>query len=78
MTRVSALQQCLADNKSGSSGVLKMRWAIAPDGSVQNLKCISPESASTPFAQCVTGVLKGLRFPKTAQGRSEVTFPFKF
>ncbi len=78
MTRVSALQGCLTDNKSEQSGVLKMRWAIAPDGSVQNLKCISPESANTPFAQCVTGVLKGLRFPKTAQGRPEVTFPFKF
>jgi hypothetical protein len=78
MTRVSALQACLADNKSGGSGVLKMRWGIAPDGAVQNLKCISPESANTPFAQCVTGVLKGLRFPKSAQGRPEVTFPFKF
>jgi membrane protein involved in colicin uptake len=78
MTRVSALQQCLAENKSGESGVLKMRWSIAPDGSVQNLKCITPESASTPFAKCVTNVLKPLRFPKTVQGRSEVTFPFKF
>ncbi|HVO17681.1 MAG TPA: GYF domain-containing protein [Anaeromyxobacter sp.] len=78
MTRVSALQQCLADSKSSGSGVLKMRWSIAPDGSVQNLKAISPENAATRFAGCVTDVLKELRFPKTAQGRSEVTFPFKY
>ncbi len=78
MTRVAALQQCLADGKSSGTGVLKMRWGIAPDGSVQNLKCISPENANTPFAACVTNVIRGLRFPKTAQGRSEVTFPFKF
>ena len=78
MTRVSALQQCLADSKSSGAGVLKMRWSIAPDGSVQNLKAISPENASTKFAGCVTDVLKGLRFPKTVQGRSEVTFPFKY
>jgi hypothetical protein len=78
MTRVSALQQCLADNKSGGGGVLKMRWSIAPDGAVQNLKCITPDTASTPFAACVTGVLKSLRFPKTVQGRQDVTFPFKF
>jgi hypothetical protein len=78
MTRVSALQQCLAENKSGDSGVLKMRWGISPDGSVQDLKCITPEHASTPFAACVSGVLKGLHFPKSTQGRSEVTFPFKF
>jgi cytoskeletal protein RodZ len=80
MTRVSALQGCLTDKGGGGGGggVLKMRWSIAPDGGVQNLKCITPESASTPFAACVTGVLKGLRFPKTQQGRQDVTFPFKF
>jgi predicted Zn finger-like uncharacterized protein len=78
MTRVSALQQCLADKGGGGGGVLKMRWSIAPDGGVQSLKCITPDTANTPFAACVTGVLKGLRFPKSVQGRKDVTFPFKF
>jgi predicted Zn finger-like uncharacterized protein len=78
MTRVSALQQCLADKGTTNGGVLKMRWSISPEGAVQNLKCITPESANTPFASCVTGVLKGLRFPKTKEGRQDVTFPFKF
>jgi predicted Zn finger-like uncharacterized protein len=77
LTRVSALQGCLAENKSGS-GVLKLRWSISPDGAVQNLRNVTPETANTPFAQCVTGVLRGLRFPKTQQGRTDVTFPFKF
>ena len=78
MTRVSALQQCLAENKSESGGVLKMRWSISPDGAVQNLRNVTPETANTRFASCVTGVLKTLRFPKTQQGRPDVTFPFKF
>jgi predicted Zn finger-like uncharacterized protein len=77
MTRVAALQQCAADKSSGS-GVLKMNWAINPDGSVRNLKCVSPEYASTPFTTCVTTLLKGLKFPKSANGRPDVTFPFKF
>jgi hypothetical protein len=77
MTRVTGLQQCAADKSSGS-GVLKMNWAINPDGSVRNLKCVSPEFANTAFAGCVTNLLKGLKFPKSVNGRPDVTFPFKF
>jgi predicted Zn finger-like uncharacterized protein len=76
MTRVSSLQDCLS--KASGSGVLKLRWAIAPDGAVQSLKAVPPESASSKFATCVTEVIQGLRFPKSVQGRSEVTFPFKY
>ena len=68
MTRVSALQQCLRPASRAARGVLKMRWSIAPDGSVQNLKCISPENAKTPFAQCVTNVIKGLGSPRRPRG----------
>jgi predicted Zn finger-like uncharacterized protein len=81
MTRVSALQQCLGDQKArdaSASGVLKMRWTIAPDGGAQDVKCVTPEFASTPFTQCMSNVLKSVRYPKSQQGRQDVTFPFKF
>ncbi|ACL66784.1 MJ0042 family finger-like protein [Anaeromyxobacter dehalogenans 2CP-1] len=79
--RVSSLQQCVQEQKTrdpAASGVLKMRWAIAPDGSVQNAKCATPEYASGPLAQCLSGVLRGTRFPRSKSGRSDVTFPIKF
>jgi predicted Zn finger-like uncharacterized protein len=80
MTRVSNLQQCLADQKArnDAGGVLKMRWNIAPDGSVQNLRCVTPEFEKSPFTSCMSGVLKSVRYPKSQQGRQDVTFPFKF
>ncbi|ACG74604.1 MJ0042 family finger-like protein [Anaeromyxobacter sp. K] len=79
--RVSSLQQCVQEQKTrdpAASGVLKMRWAIAPDGSVQNAKCATPEYASGPLAQCLSGVLRGTKFPRSKSGRSDVTFPIKF
>jgi hypothetical protein len=81
MTRVSSLQQCLADQKArgaGEGGVLKMRWNITPDGGVQAVKCVTPEFATSPFTQCMSGVLKSVKYPKSQQGRQDVTFPFKF
>jgi hypothetical protein len=81
MTRVSALQQCLAEQKArdaGGGGVLKMRWSITPDGGVQNVKCVTPEFEKSPFTSCMSGVLKSVRYPKSQQGRQDVTFPFKF
>ncbi|ABC83077.1 adventurous gliding motility protein GltJ [Anaeromyxobacter dehalogenans] len=79
--RVSSLQQCVQEQKTrdpAATGVLKMRWSISPDGSVQNAKCATPEYASGPLAQCLSGVLRGTRFPKSKSGRSDVTFPIKF
>ncbi|BDG04937.1 adventurous gliding motility protein GltJ [Anaeromyxobacter oryzae] len=81
LARVSALQQCVQEQKArdpGASGVLKMRWTIAPDGGVQAISCATPEYASSPIAQCLTGVLRGMKFPRSVSGRPDVTFPIKF
>jgi predicted Zn finger-like uncharacterized protein len=79
--KVSSLQTCMQQQKAKDpevSGTLRMRWRIAPDGSVSDVKCLTPEHASSPFAQCLTGAFKGMRFPKSANGRQDVTFPIKF
>jgi hypothetical protein len=78
---VSGLQGCVQQQKQrdpDATGVLKMRWSIAPDGSVQGVKCLTPEHASSPLSQCLTGVLRGMKFPRSASGRQDVTFPIKF
>ena len=78
---VSVLQQCVQEQKArqqDATGTLRMRWSLTPDGSVQNVKCLTPEYATSPFAQCLTGALKGIRFPRSASGRQDVTFPIKF
>jgi hypothetical protein len=79
--KVSSLQTCMQQQKAKDpevSGTLRMRWRIAPDGSVSDVKCLTPEHASSPFVQCLTGAFKGMRFPKSANGRQDVTFPIKF
>ena len=36
------------------------------------------EYASGPFAGCITGVVKSIKFPRSATTGQEVTFPFSF
>jgi hypothetical protein len=78
--RVASLQQCVQEQqgRGEGGGTLKMRWSISPDGSVQSVKCVTPEYATSPLAQCLTGLFKSLRFPKSSSGRQDVTFPIKF
>jgi predicted Zn finger-like uncharacterized protein len=79
--RIDALRRCVSDQKSrdpGTSGVLKLRWIISADGGVRDVKTLTTEYASTPFAHCITGVVKTIRFPKSTTTGQEVTFPFSF
>jgi hypothetical protein len=55
-----------------------MRWLILGDGGVRDVKCLTPEYASGPFATCIAGVVKSIRFPRSATKGQEVTFPFTF
>ena len=77
----TALQRCVSEQKArdaDATGMLKMRWIIAGDGSVRDVKCLTPEFATSQFAQCIAGVVKGITLPALADDRQEVTFPFKF
>jgi hypothetical protein len=57
---------------------LKLKWTIAGDGSVRDVKTLTTEFAQSPFSQCITGVVKSIRFPRSATTGQEVTFPFSF
>jgi predicted Zn finger-like uncharacterized protein len=80
-SRIEALRKCVTDQKArdpGSSGVLKLRWVIGGDGSVRDVKTLTSEGASGPFSQCITGVVRSIRFPRSQTTGQEVTFPFSF
>jgi predicted Zn finger-like uncharacterized protein len=79
--RMDALRKCVSDQKAREpdlSGTLKMRWMILGDGSVRDVKCITPEFAQGQFASCLGGVVKSIKFPRSATTGQEVTFPFSF
>ena len=79
--RIDSLRRCVSEQKArepDATGTLKMRWIIQADGSPHDVKCITPEYAKGAFAQCIAGVLKTLRFPRSATKGQEVTFPFNF
>jgi predicted Zn finger-like uncharacterized protein len=81
LTQVEALRRCVSDQKArdpDATGTLKMRWIITGEGGVRDVKCLSPEYASGPFATCITGVVRATRFPRSATRGQEVTFPFTF
>jgi predicted Zn finger-like uncharacterized protein len=79
--KISALRKCISEQKAADpdlKGVLKMRWGIRPDGGVKDVRCLSDEFASQPFARCIAGVVRSIRFPKTRSGNDGVDFPFNF
>jgi hypothetical protein len=80
-SRIDALRGCVSEQKDRdprAGGVLKMRWVIGGDGGVRDVRCLTSEYAHGPFAQCVSGVVKTIPFPRSGTSGQEVTFPFSF
>ncbi|MBK9518007.1 MAG: zinc-ribbon domain-containing protein [Anaeromyxobacter sp.] len=79
---VDALRRCAAEQQArepGVKGTLKMAWTIQPDGVPKEVRCLTPDLAQSPFAGCITGVVRGIRFPRIGDARGQpVTFPFGF
>jgi predicted Zn finger-like uncharacterized protein len=79
--RIDALRRCVSEQKArepDASGTLRMRWIIQGDGSVRDVKCLTAEYAQGAFAQCIGGVVRTIRFPRSTTSGQEVTFPFNF
>ena len=56
-----------------------MAWTIQADGTPRDVRCLTPELAQGQFAQCIGGVVKGIRFPRIADAKGQpVTFPFGY
>jgi hypothetical protein len=79
--RIDPLRKCVSEQKSrdpGASGVLKLKWIIAGDGSVREVKSLPGDYATGSFSSCITGVVKAIKFPRSTTAGQEVTFPFSF
>jgi len=79
---VDALRRCASEQQArepGAKGTLKMAWTIQADGAPRDVRCLTPELAQGQFAQCIGGVVKGIRFPRIADAKGQpVTFPFGY
>jgi hypothetical protein len=76
-----ALAACVEEQRAAdpsAKGTLMLRWTIAPDGAVKDVKNLSAEYARQPIVACITAVVRSTRFPKTRLGREVEGFPFKF
>jgi hypothetical protein len=76
------LRRCVSEQQArepGVKGTIKMAWVIQADGSARDVRCLTAEYAQGEFAKCMTGVIRGIRFPRVGDPKGQnVTFPFQF
>lgn len=73
----AAIKKCT--EASGGSGTVAMRWTIRSDGATTNVQTTTQEFQKTPLANCLTGVIRGFRFPAYSGAQmAPIDFPFKF
>jgi hypothetical protein len=78
---ISSLRSCIDEQRSAdpsAKGTLKLRWTIAGDGTVKDVRNLSPEFEGKPISRCISGVVRDIRFPSSRTSGQEVVFPFKF
>ncbi len=75
------LQRCYEREllrSSGLEGTITMEWIIGPGGDVTSTRLKGSTLRSEEVASCVSGVVKGWKFPKPTGGSVTVTYPFQF
>jgi hypothetical protein len=76
------LRRCVSEQQArepGVKGTIKVAWVVQPDGSTRDVRCLTPEYAQGEFARCMSGVVRGIRFPRVGDPKGQsVTFPFQF
>jgi hypothetical protein len=76
------LRRCVSEQQArepGVKGTIRMAWVIQADGTTRDVRCLTPEYAQGDFARCMTGVVRGIRFPSVGDPKGQnVTFPFTF
>ncbi|MDP2275138.1 MAG: VIT domain-containing protein [Archangium sp.] len=81
LARKGALAKCVEAQRSQdlkTTGTLVMKWIIMKNGTTRSVEVASLEFRGTYIAACVSGVIKGMQFPRHTQQGEAVTFPFKF
>lgn len=79
--KMSALRDCLAKQQAAdpeAHGEVTATWDIEPDGRPSS---IQTGKSNQPFSECLVGVVKSIRFPKSRlgnKGEDKVRFPFRY
>jgi len=61
-----------------ATGTLVMKWRIENSGSTSGVTPVTEEYKSAPIASCMSGLIKGWKFPKHKGAQDPINFPFKF
>ena len=74
-----AVKKCLvgASVKRGKARVV-VEFTIQPSGKTENVSVIDSDIGGSGFKSCVSGVVRGIKFPKTKDQSVVVQFPFVF
>src|SRR5262249_16412861 len=75
------IADCVQQQKAkqpGSGGKLVMKWTVLTSGKVTNVQAATEELKGAPIASCLTGVIKGMSFPKHKVQGEPISFPFTF
>ena len=78
---IGRIQRCYERSLTANpnlSGRIAFSWTIRPNGSVGGVRETSSTLGNPAVSTCISGVIRGLRFPRPTGGPVEVTFPFMF
>jgi predicted Zn finger-like uncharacterized protein len=76
-----AILNCVGEQKTkdpGASGTLVMRWTIRTNGSTTGIVPQTAEYKNSHLATCMTGQIRGWKFPAHKTQGAPIDFPFKF
>jgi hypothetical protein len=60
------------------AGRVTFNWTISPKGRVKGVRQVNSTLGDIPVSNCISGVIKRMRFPKPRGGSVSITFPFIF
>ncbi|MCU0696178.1 MAG: adventurous gliding motility protein GltJ [Myxococcaceae bacterium] len=76
----AGLAKCAEEQRKreGGGGKIVMRWTIDPSGSVKGVSVVTEELKGSYMAQCMTTLIKSMKFPRHKKQGEPTEFPFKF
>jgi hypothetical protein len=76
----AGLAKCAEEQRKreGGGGKIVMKWTVDTSGSVKNVGVVTEELKGSYMAQCMSTLIKGMKFPRHKKQGEPVQFPFKF
>ncbi|MCA2979592.1 MAG: adventurous gliding motility protein GltJ [Myxococcaceae bacterium] len=76
----AGLARCAEEQRKreGGGGKIVMRWTIDTSGAVKSVGVVTEEFKGSYMAQCMSALIKAMKFPRHKKQGEPVEFPFKF